>query len=152
MGKIRIAQSSSEDVLKASDDQQDLINKAKSKQKGKRRIIEQCNVFINTTYNNIAVSVADEMGNVIAWSTSGSAGFKGPRKATPYAASRVVELVMERVAKYDFQNVNIITKGIGTGRDAAIRSLIGKGLNCVSIKDVTPIPHNGCRPKKPRRT
>ncbi len=152
MGKIRIAQSSSEDVLKASDDQQDLINKAKAKQKGKRHIIENGNVFVSTTYNNVSVSFADEMGNIIAWSTSGSAGFRGPRKATPYAASRVVELLMEKVAKYDFQSVNIIVSGIGTGRDAAIRSLIGKGLNCVSIKDVTPIPYNGCRPKKPRRT
>ena len=153
MGKIRIAQKSSEDVLRDSDAQQDLIKKAKVKQKGKKRIIEMGNVFVNTTYNNIAVSFADEMGNVIAWCTSGAAGFKGPRKATPYAASRVVELVSEKVMKYEFQSLNLVISGIGTGRDAAIRSLTGRyGDKVVSIKDVTPVPHNGCRPRKPRRT
>ena len=152
MGKIRIVQANREEVLRESDEQQALMSKAKVKPKGKRHTVARGNVFVSTTYNNVAVSFADEMGNIIAWSTSGAAGFKGPRKATPYAASRVVELVTEKVLKYDFQEIHIIVKGIGTGRDAAIKSLTSKGFNVVSIKDVTPVPYNGCRPKKRRRT
>ena len=152
MGKIRIAQTTSEDVLRQSEAQQALINKAKTGGKGKSRRMTRGNIYVRTTYNNIAVSFADEMGNIIAWSTSGAAGFKGPRKATPYAASRVVELATEKVAKYEFQEVHIVLSGIGIGRDAALRSLVTKGFNVTNIVDVTPVPHNGCRPRKPRRT
>ncbi|MYE38447.1 MAG: 30S ribosomal protein S11 [Candidatus Spechtbacteria bacterium SB0662_bin_43] len=152
MGKIRIAQTTSEDVLRQSEAQQALINKARSNTRGKGRRVERGNIYVRTTYNNIAISFANEMGNIIAWSTSGAAGFKGPRKATPYAASRVVELVTEKVAKYDFQEVHIVLSGIGIGRDAALRSLATKGFNITKIVDATPVPHNGCRPKKPRRT
>ncbi len=152
MGKIRVVQKTTEDVLKESEQQQELIKKVKSKGRNKGKKIDRGNVYVNASYNNIAVSFADQDGNIIAWSTSGSAGFRGPRKATPYAASRVVELVAEKVVKYDFQEIHIFINGIGAGRDSSIRSLVAKGFNITSIKDVTPVPHNGCRPKKPRRT
>lgn len=152
MGKIRVAQQTSEDAIAESDQQQDVLTKAKAKRKGKGKKIDRGNFYVNATYNNVSISVADKGGNVIAWSSSGSAGFKGPRKSTPYAASRVAEIVKEKVASYDFEEVHLFIKGIGTGRDSAIRSLVGSGLKITAIKDVTSIPHNGCRPPKPRRT
>lgn len=152
MGKIRVAEKTSEELLADSAQQQNTITKARVKGKGRNKKLDKGNVYINASYNNIAVSFADANGNIIAWATSGSAGFKGPRKATPYAASKVVELVKEKLTKYDFEEVHIFVKGIGTGRDSAIRSIVGAGFNITAIKDVTPVPHNGCRPPKPRRT
>ncbi|OGD30040.1 30S ribosomal protein S11 [Candidatus Azambacteria bacterium RIFCSPHIGHO2_01_FULL_44_55] len=108
-------------------------------------------VYIQATYNNTIVSVTDESGNVVAWASSGNLGFKGPKKATPYAASRVSETVVEKVKKTGIANVEVFVKGIGSGRESAVRSLAAHGLNILSIKDVTPIPHNGPRPRKVRR-
>ena len=152
MGKIRVAQQTSEELLADSAQQQDLLAKARVKGKGKNKKFDRGHVHINASYNNISVSFADTSGNVIAWATSGSAGFKGPRKATPYAASKVVEMLKEKLIKYEFQEVHIFVKGIGTGRDSAIRSIVNAGFNITAIKDITPVPHNGCRPPKPRRT
>ena len=96
------------------------------------------------------VAVADDAGNVLAWSSAGSLGFKGAKKATPYAASQVVSTVAEKVKKTGLQDVAIFVKGIGSGRESAVRALAGN-FNVISITDVTPIPHNGCRPPKVRR-
>lgn len=108
-------------------------------------------VYIQATYNNTFISVADEKGNVVAWSSAGALGFSGAKKATPFAAARVVETLMEKVKKSGLQEVAVRVSGVGAGRDSAIRALANQGLNILSIKDVTPIPHNGPRPPKARR-
>lgn len=151
MGKKRVAGSTSEEALKESSQQEDTLDKQKSKNKKKSRVLNRANFYIKTSYNNVMITVTDEEGNVLSWATSGLAGFKGPRKATPYAASKVTELVMNKMEKVDMQGIHILVNGIGSARDAAIRALVGRGLNVVAIKDITPVPHNGCRPKKPRR-
>ena len=108
-------------------------------------------VYIQASYNNTIVTIADPNGNVLGWGSSGMAGFKGPKKATPYAASTVVKNLMDKVAPYGVKEVSVFIKGIGGGREAAIRALHSNGLNVISISDVTPIPHNGCRAPKRRR-
>lgn len=106
---------------------------------------------IRATYNNTFISIADEQGNVIGWSSAGSLGFSGAKKATPFAAARVAEVVVEKVRKSGLQEVSVLVSGVGSGRDSAIRALANQGLQVSSIKDVTPLPHNGPRPKKIRR-
>lgn len=103
------------------------------------------------TYNNTMISITDERGNAIGMSSAGALGFSGAKKATPFAAARVAEAVVEKIKKSGIQEVSVRVNGVGSGRDSAIRSLANHGLNIASIKDVTPIPHNGPRPKKVRR-
>ena len=107
--------------------------------------------YILPTYNNTMVSLSDLSGNTLAWSSAGSLGFKGAKKATPYAATMVSKTVVEKVKKTGLQDIKVIIKGVGPGREAAIRGLAAAGLNILSIKDLTPVPHNGTRPRKPRR-
>lgn len=107
--------------------------------------------FIRATYNNTLVSVADDKGNVLAWSSAGSVGFSGAKKATPYAAARVSEIVAEKARRAGVSEVAVRVSGVGSGRDSAVRALANHGLNIISIKDVTPLPHNGPRPAKVRR-
>jgi len=106
---------------------------------------------IQATYNNTIISISDDKGNVIAWSSAGSLGFSGSKKSTPFAAARVADTVVEKVRKAGIQEITVMVKGVGSGRDSAIRALTNKGLNVVFVKDVTPMPHNGPRPKKVRR-
>lgn len=106
---------------------------------------------IQSTYNNTIVSLTDLSGNVLGWASAGHLGFKGAKKATPYAASLVVANVAEKVSPYGMREVDVYLKGIGSGREAAVRALQSNGLQVMSIKDMTPMPHNGCRSKKPRR-
>lgn len=106
---------------------------------------------ILATYNNTLISFTDQAGNVLAWSSAGSLGFSGAKKATPFAASRVAEVAVEKVKRLGLQDVDVRVSGVGSGRDSAIRALANHGLNILSIKDTTPIPHNGPRPKKVRR-
>ena len=108
-------------------------------------------VYINASYNNTVVSVTDKSGNLLAWATAGSLGFSGPKKATPFASSKVIAAISEKVKPMGLSTIDIIVKGVGGGRDSAIRSLINQGFAVSSVKDVTPIPHNGPRPKKIRR-
>jgi small subunit ribosomal protein S11 len=107
--------------------------------------------YIQATYNNTIITITDPNGAVLGWSSSGSTGFKGPKKATPYAASVVVKDLMNKVMDYGVKEVNVFIKGIGGGRESAIRALHSNGLNVLQITDLTPIPHNGCRPPKRRR-
>ncbi len=125
--------------------------KSKSKKKKVVRHVPSGRAYIQATYNNTIVTLTDQNGNVLAWSSSGLCGFKGPKKATPYAAGVVVKDATEKVADYGLQEVNVLVKGVGSGREAAVRALNANGLNVLSIKDMTPIPHNGCRAPKPRR-
>lgn len=123
-------------------------------QKKKKRIKNQIlkgRASIQCTYNNTIVSLSDINGAVLAWSSSGHLGFKGAKKSTPYASTQVVAEVSEKVKKYGLQELEVFVKGVGSGREAAIRALANNGFNILSIKDITPVPHNGCRPRKPRR-
>lgn len=106
---------------------------------------------VKASYNNTVLAITDNNGNVLAWSSSGSLGFKGAKKATPYAATKIAETVIEKIKKSGISEVSVFVKGIGGGREAAVRALANKGLNIISIKDVTPLPHNGCKPPKVRR-
>jgi small subunit ribosomal protein S11 len=119
--------------------------------KNLKKMVVKGQAYIQSTYNNTIVTLADDTGKVLAWSSAGSIGFKGTKKSTPYAASLIVKNVVEKVKKLGLKEVNVFVKGIGSGRDSAIRSLAQQGLTINAIKDVTPVPHNGCRQPKPRR-
>jgi len=108
-------------------------------------------IYISSSYNNTLITLTDLRGNVLTWASAGNIGFKGTKKATPFAASKVAEVLVQRAKKVGVKKVQVIVKGVGSGRESAIRSLGARGLDIVSIKDVTPIPHNGCRPPKVRR-
>jgi len=123
--------------------------KAPSSKKAKK--VQQGRVYINASYNNTVITVTDVQGNVMAWASAGSLGFGGPRKATPFAAQKIIAALVEKLQGAGPQDIDIIVKGIGSGRDSAIRSLINHGFNILSIKDATPIPHNGPRQRKVRR-
>ena len=124
---------------------------AKAKSKKRKRQVSRGRVYITATYNNTLISFADEQGNVLAWSSAGHNGFKGPKKSTPFAAGIIVKNVAERVKEFGLKQVEVFVKGVGSGREAAVRALHANGIEVLSIKDRTPIPHNGCRPKKVRR-
>ena len=106
---------------------------------------------VQATYNNTIITMSDEKGNVLAQSSAGALGFNGAKKATPFAAARVAEVVVEKIRKTGIQEIAVRVSGVGSGRDSAVRALANHGLNLVSIKDTTPQPHNGPRPKKVRR-
>ena len=120
----------------------------------KKKVVKQVSqgcVYVQATYNNTIVTLTDLNGNTLAWSSAGHCGFKGPKKATPYAASSIIKNVAERVKEMGLKEVSVFVKGVGSGRDAAVRALNANGFSILSIKDMTPLPHNGCRPPKPRR-
>jgi small subunit ribosomal protein S11 len=123
--------------------------------RGRRRKVRKSiavgNAYIKTSFNNTLVTLTDKEGNVIAWASAGSAGFKGSRKSTPYAAQVTAERAARAGMEHGLQKVDCYVKGPGSGRETAIRSLQATGLDVSTVKDVTPIPHNGCRPKKRRR-
>lgn len=124
----------------------------KKKKKGKiKRKLSKGKVYIRSTYNNTIVTITDLNGNAIAWGSAGHSGFRGPKKATPFAATIITKSVVEKVRDTGLSEVDVYVKGIGGGREAAIRALSSGGININVIRDVTPTPHNGCRPKKVRR-
>jgi small subunit ribosomal protein S11 len=116
-----------------------------------RREVRSGIAHVQATFNNTIVTITDKAGNVVAWSSAGSAGFKGSRKSTPFAAQMAAEAAARKAMEYGLKSVDVNVKGPGAGREAAIRSLQAVGLEITSIKDVTPIPHDGCRPPKRRR-
>ena len=116
-----------------------------------RRIIPVGRAYIQSSFNNTIVTITDPEGNVLSWGSSGTVGFKGSRKGTPYAAQLAAQDAVKKSQNYGIRQVDVFVKGPGSGREAAIRALQGAGLAVTSIKDVTPIPHNGCRPPKRRR-
>lgn len=113
--------------------------------------VEVGRVYINASYNNTTITVTDATGNVLAWASAGSLGFSGPKKATPFASSKVIAAIAEKIQNSGPHDISVIVKGIGSGRDSAIRSLINHGFNILSIKDATPVPFNGPRAPKVRR-
>lgn len=146
MGKKRVITKSGEDISKIEEKASSIKAKASSKKR-----LETGRIYIRASYNNTSVSLTDLKGGLIAWSSAGSLGFKGPKKATPFAASKVVSVLMEKTKKIGLKTVEIYVKGIGGGRETAIRSLANHGLDIILIKDITPMPHNGPRPPKVRR-
>ncbi|MBI4215494.1 MAG: 30S ribosomal protein S11 [Parcubacteria group bacterium] len=127
------------------------VTVVKKKKKKGLQVGPKGQAHILATYNNTMISLTDQTGNVITWSSAGKCGFKGPKKATAYAAQIIVRDACNRAAEKGLKEVTVFVRGIGTGREAAVRALNTSGLNILSIKDVTPLPHNGCRPKKIRR-
>ena len=123
----------------------------KAKKKKEIRQVAHGQAHIQATYNNTIVTITDLNGNVLAWSSAGANGFRGPKKSTSYAASIIVKNVVSKTKPYGVKTVDVLVRGIGTGREASIRAFNAEGIEVASIKDVTPIPHNGCRPRKPRR-
>lgn len=122
--------------------------------KGRKRILKSYprgRAYIHASLNNTIVTITDPNGNVLTWASAGGSGFRGPKKATPFAASQVIDKIAEKASVYGVKDLHVIVTGIGNGRDSAIRSLNAKGFNILSIKEVTPMAHNGCRPRRPRR-
>ncbi len=148
MGKKQIKTETPAEALKTAATVETAVAKASSASSKK---LQKGRVYIKATYNNTIVSVTDDRGNLVAWSTAGSLGFAGPKKATPFAASKIVATVTEKLKKSGPTDVAVFVNGFGGGRDSAIRSFINQGFNVMSITDVTPIPHNGVKAPKPRR-
>lgn len=149
MGKKRVVAKTKEELLKEREKVEAAIRKEvkiKAPQK-----MKEGRIYIYSSYNNILLSLTDLNGNVLYWTSAGRIGFKGAKKGTPFAASKVAEAMSQVAYKLKIKRIKILVKGTGSGRDSAIRSLAARGLDITSIKDVTPVPHNGCRPKKPRR-
>jgi len=125
--------------------------KPKTNKKRVRKNIANAVAHIKASFNNTLITFTDESGNTISWATSGAAGFKGSRKSTPFAAQVAAEEAAVKAMDHGVKNVSVLVKGPGSGRESAMRAIAAAGLNVTSIRDVTPIPHNGCRPPKRRR-
>jgi len=149
MGKKRVIKPTKETLLKEREKIEERITKEigpKVRQK-----IEKGKIYIQSTYNNTMMTLTDEKGHVLFWTSAGKIGFKGTKKGTPFAATKTAEFAANMINKTGIREVDILVKGVGQGRESALRALATRGVNIASIKDVTPIPHNGCRPPKPRR-
>lgn len=142
MGKKRIVKKNSSGV--------DSALKARSLAKVMKKKIVEGTLFVESSYNNTRLSLADKAGNVLAWSSSGALGFKGAKKGTPFAAGKIGELIGEKAQQAGLKEVGVIVKGVGSGRESAIRAFSAFGVEIVSIIDKTPVPHNGPKPRKPR--
>ncbi len=150
MGKKKVIKKTEEELLRETEAMESKVQKGMEKQTAKGGIKFGW-LYVFSSYNNTTLTLTDERGNVLAWSSAGRIGFKGTKKGTPYAANRVAEVIAEAIQKFKIDKIKVKIKGIGGGRESAIRALAAKKINIVSIEDVTPIPHNGCRPPKPRR-
>lgn len=127
-------------------------SKASTAKKKKRRISVTSGIaHIQSTFNNTIITITDKKGNAISWGSTGKAGFKGTKKSTPFAASVAAKQAAEKAKNFGLKEVDILVQGIGSGRESSIRALHSEGIDILSIKDITPLPHNGCRARKPRR-
>lgn len=145
MGKKRIT-TEGEETAKTTEAVAAPAQKTSSKKR-----IESGILCIESTYNNTKVVLTDDKGNTLAWSTSGALGFRGAKKGTPFAAAKIGETLAEKAGTYGIKEVRVVVKGVGSGRESAIRGFISKGINLTTISDMTPVPHNGPKPPKPRR-
>lgn len=143
MGKKRIVTTAGGDGKKADG--------SVAAPRASKRKLETGILFVQSTYNNTKVMLADSKGNAVAWSSSGSLGFKGAKKGTPFAAAKVGEVLAEKAMAMGVKEISAVINGVGSGRESAVRGFISKGITLNSIKDVTPVPHNGPKPPKPRR-
>jgi small subunit ribosomal protein S11 len=126
-------------------------NKVEVKASSKKKVISTGILYVESTFNNTKVSLTDTNGNVLMWSSSGSLGFRGAKKGTPFAAAKIGETLGQKAFDLGLKEIDVVVKGVGSGRESAIRGFITKGFAINSIKDTTPVPHNGPKPKKPRR-
>jgi len=143
MGKKRVIKKTGGEAVK---------RKSVKKPAIKRKAVHKGRIYISASYNNTMTTLTDANGEVIGWATAGNLGFKGTKKATPYAAAEVANALSEKAERVGMKEVDIFVKGVGTGRSSALRAFASRDMIINSIKDITPIPHNGCRPPKPRRT
>ena len=153
MGKKKIAQPTGENPPKKEEVRAGSESERPSTVVPKKisKKLERGRIYINASYNNTVITVTDEKGGVLAWASAGSLGFSGPKKATPFASSKVIAALAEKLKATGPTTVEVIVKGVGGGRDSAVRSLINQGFNITALRDATPIPHNGPRPRKVRR-
>lgn len=148
MGKKRIIKQTEEELIKEGTK---VETKVKKEGEGPAKRITEGRVYISSSYNNTIISLTDPQGRILGGTSAGAIGFKGTKKATPFAASKVAEALSQIAKKFGIEKIAVFIKGVGSGRESAIRSLVARGLEIISIKDVTPVPHNGCRPPKVRR-
>lgn len=153
MGKKRVIKETEEQLVKevGEIEEKSAVAIAEEAQKGGKRKLTEGRAYVYSSYNNTLMTLTDERGNVLIGVGAGRAGFKGAKKSTPFAASKVAEMIAGYAKDHGMERVHVFVRGVGSGRDSAVRSLGMKGLDLLSITDITPIPHNGPRPKKPRR-
>lgn len=149
MGKKHVIKKTEEEMIKEGEAVEKAIQKNASASRAP--IGKEGRVYIFSSYNNTIISLTDAFGNVLASKSSGKLGFKGTKKSTPFAASKVAEAVGQIGEKTGMKRLHVVVKGVGSGRESALRSIANQGFEVISVKDATPIPHNGCRAKKPRR-
>jgi len=149
MGKKHVTEQNQEEAIKESEKIEQAM-KNEVKVKTSKRVLDG-RIYVSSSYNNTIVTLTDNKGNVLVSKSAGAVGFSGTKKSTSFAASRVAESVINVVKKLGMEKVEVYIKGIGAGRESALRTVVAQGINVVSIKDVTPIPHNGVKPKKVRR-
>ncbi len=150
MGKKRVAQKTKEEIL-AEKEKLDKTLEKKTKVSSKKKRVRKGNIYVNASYTNTRISLTDKKGNVLAWSSAGALGFKGTKKSTSYAASKVAEVIAKKCEVLGVEEVEVFVKGLGPGRSSTLRTLVNFKLTINAVEDATPIPHNGCRPPKPRR-
>lgn len=143
MGKIRIVKKEEKEATDGAKTP-DVVKSSKKK-------FEVGVLYVQSTYNNTKVLLTDPKGNALAWSSSGALGFKGAKKGTPFAAAKVGEIVGEKAVNMGMKSIEAVVKGVGPGRESSIRGFLSKGIELLTVRDVTPVPHNGPKPKKPRR-
>ena len=148
MGKKRIIQQTEEELLK---EREKVDTAVKKEVKTSSQKVREGKVYISSSYNNTIITLTDLKGDVLAWKSAGNIGFKGNKKSTPFAASKVAEAISQIIKKIGIEKISILVKGIGSGRESAIRSLIARDFEIVSVTDITPVPHNGCKSPKVRR-
>jgi SSU ribosomal protein S11P len=149
MGKKRVIKEEKEKLIKESDKIE--LQLKKDLKLSLKKTLKEGRLYIFSSYNNTILTLTDEKGNVIYWTSAGKIGFEGTKKGTPYAASKAAEIMARAIEKLEIPQIQVFVKGVGAGRDAALRTLAAREINMVSIKDVTPIPHDGPRPPKVRR-
>jgi small subunit ribosomal protein S11 len=150
MGKKHIIETNQEELIKEGEKVDAAVNK-EAKVKSAPAGVREGKIYVSSSYNNTLVTLTNQRGQVLAWKSAGSVGFKGAKKATSFAASRVAEALANICKKLGIEKIEVLIKGIGSGRESVVRTLVAQGLNITSIRDITPIPHNGCRQKKVRR-
>lgn len=150
MGKKRVIKQTEEEILEEAEQDVKSTSKKKKVKAGKRGV-EKVRICISASYNNTMLTVTGNNGKVLFWTSAGSLGFKGTKKSTPYAASESMNVAAEKMEKMGVKEASVFVKGVGSGRTSALRALATKNIIITSIKDITPIPHNGCRPPKARR-
>lgn len=150
MGKKHITQQTKEEMIKEGEALEKVFEN-EAKKSVSKKASKQGALYIFSSYNNTIITLTDQFGNVLESKSAGKLGFKGSKKSTPFAASKVAEAIGQIADKMGVKKVKIFVKGVGSGRESAVRSIANQGFEIVSIKDTTPIPHNGCRQRKPRK-